>query len=202
MLKSLKELLARVAVGVAVGFLGAMPMASAAGFYHGDMSSGSEGSFVVTSGIILFCLTLALMGPIVRGGSSLLGALARSETRPSPAMALGLIAAGAVCVVASLGFAWSGYASNVRSAAEGMTRLMLTAKEAGINNFNFNLPSPDRSSAVGPMILTVLAFLLGSSLIGLGVWSSLGMPAVGSAFPYGNHHAPKEPIPAVDEARL
>ncbi len=199
--KSMKDLFAKLAVGVAVGFLGAIPMASAAGFYHGQMPNGSVDPTVVASGIILFFLAVALIGPVLRAGSSLLSALGRSETRPGPAVALGLIAGGTLCVVASLVFAWSSYRSDVAATGQAMTQMMGRMKEMGITNFNFNFPTPDAGSSAGPMILTILAFLLGSSLIGLGVWSSMGSRPV-SADAYPNNRALKVPIAAADESRL
>ncbi|MDB5353103.1 MAG: hypothetical protein JWN86_4350 [Planctomycetota bacterium] len=205
MVPFLRQAFLSSAVASAVAFLGAIPLASAAGFYEGDdMRHGNGGVVVFSSGALLFFLTLALIGPLTRVGASVASSLARSETRPAPAIALGLIACGTLCVICSLWFAWSSR-DPMAPTVKQMEQSMANLKTQGFNNVNFTLPGPSNAAgSPGPMILDVLAFFLGTSLIGLGVWASFSSATSGAAGMdhYSTNHVFKAPIPGTDEARL
>ena len=77
---------AKLAVSVAVGFLGAYPLASSSGLMgtgRAEQSAGLQSSS--TNGIILFFLTLALIGPTIRLVRQVLETLSRVEERPKTA---------------------------------------------------------------------------------------------------------------------
>lgn len=201
MIDFLKRSSLNLSVAVAAAFLGAIPLASEAGYYVPDQYNNGRGSeYIVLAAGILFFLTLSAMIPLTRLGSALLDSLGRAETRPVPAVALGLILCGTLCVISSVWLAWSARVS----APEAMARAMQMHANGG-NGMSINFSGPAGglvTSSFAPMILTILAFLLGSSLIGLGVWSSLdpANPGFGSGF--SNGRSLKTPIPAADEARL
>ena len=116
---------------------------------------------------------------------------------------MALIVCGTICSISALGFAWSARAANGPAAsADATARVIAQMKSMGVSNFNFNFPTAETASSVGPMVLTILDFLLGASLIGLGVWASLDPSASAHAWGLRNGHLHKEPIPAADETRL
>ena len=111
----------------------------------------------MSSAAVLFFLTIAVMGPLMRLGSSTMTALARSETRPAPPIALGLIVCGTLCVISSLWFAWSAHAS---SGPQGLANAMQQMRSQLPNgaSIQFDIPNFARgtSTAGGPMILTAM----------------------------------------------
>lgn len=202
MIEFLKRSSLNLSVALAASFLGAIPLATEAGYYVPDNSGSNRGSeYIVLAAAILFFLTLSAMIPLTRLGSTFLDSLGRAESRPVPAVALGLILCGTLCVISSVWLAWS---ARVSSAPEAMARAMQMHANGG-NGMSINFSGPAGglvTSSFAPMILTILAFLLGSSLIGLGVWSSLDPAHSGFGSGLFNGRPTKTPIPAADEARL
>ena len=80
-------------------------------------------------------------------------------------------------------------------------------KTQGMNAMSFNVqlppvPNVSAPSHAGPMILTVMTFLLGTGLLALGVWSSLDPSPHHAWGEPANGRAMKEPIAGTDSARL
>ncbi len=163
---------ARFAVSVAVGFLGAYPLASSSGLMGLDWDRNSTGPtmVVVFSGIILFFVTLALIGPTLRLIRQVLDVLARVEERPRPAVAVTMLVLGTLCDISAM---------LIQLNAENRPPASVSMNIPGFNGGNnpgFNAaPSMalQTSGSFGLGILTILTFLLGASLIGLGIWASL-----------------------------
>jgi hypothetical protein len=95
---------AKFAVSAAVGFLGAYPLASSSGLMGLDMNPNSPGPtmVVVFSGIILFFLTLALIGPTLRLIRQVLDALSQVEERPRPTVAFTMLCLGTLCDISAM----------------------------------------------------------------------------------------------------
>jgi hypothetical protein len=170
---------ARFAVSLAVGFLGAYPLASSSGLLGLDWNPNSTGPtmVVVFSGIILFFLTLGLIGPTLRLVRQVIDALGRVEERPRPAVAVTMFLLGTLCDISAMLIQLN--AGNRPPASVSMN---IPGFNGG-NNPGFNMaPSMavQSSGSFGLGILTILTFLLGASLIGLGIWASLkpGTPAI------------------------
>jgi hypothetical protein len=153
----------KLALALAVGFLGASPFARASGLMTGSgIERGPDGPITLVCGMILFCLTLGLIGPTLRLIQRILAILARIEDRPAPMVALGFVIAGTVCVIAALTVQYSAS----REIGEGLTMHM--GGQAG----NARIGLQASGSGLGLGILTFGTFLLGASLISLGIWTS------------------------------
>ncbi len=190
MFRFLQKAFLSLALGAAVGFLGAKPMTSAAG-YPTQMRFNDESPSpqMVTCGTILFFLTIAVIGPVQRGVGGLIAALNRSKTKPAPPIAMAMIVCGTLCSLGSLLLAWT-----ARSPGLEMLDALKRSAQNGMN-INFNLPAESfQGGSVGPMVMTALVFTLGASLIGVGIWASLD--ASPSSLPTANGPLVKEPIPA------
>ncbi len=193
-----QRLFLSVAVAAAVAFVGATPLAQAAGFYKENPNYSTENAPILSfSGAILFALTVALIGPMLRLIGTTVATLKHAQSRPAPVVSITLIGCGTLCVVVSLWLAWS--AKGMRPDAEFAQAMQAMAQQTnqtiqqttrntpnmGSANINWTITpqvtmkiDPPAQSA-GPMILTILAFLLGSSLIAVGVWGSID-PTAGS----------------------
>jgi hypothetical protein len=171
----------RLAIAVAVGFLGASQFAWASGMIQGGVvSEYAINVLTLVSGIILFVLTLSLIGPFTRLVRSVLDALSRVEERPGPAVALGMLGLGTLCAITAMLVQYSALSSQSKGVA------------MNVHNTSFIV---QYSGSFGLGVLTILSFLLGASMIGLGIWASL-KPASASTRPA---HAIKPKAPEFDE---
>jgi hypothetical protein len=181
----MRGIFTKIAVAVAVGFLGAYPFASASGLVTGDRFNGTPDElFVFCGGIILFFLTLGLIGPAGRLIERVVDALVRTEVRPAPMNILGMFCSGTVCAIAAMVIQYNAMHSN----PGGVT---ITGGGFGRGSGAGVVMHSSGSLVLG--ILTVLTFLLGASLIGLGVWASL-TPA-----PRTTSATTKPAVPELDE---
>jgi hypothetical protein len=156
---------ARLAVSVAIAFLGAYPFSELSGIAGGMRDSESRAALAMTSGMILFFLTLSLSGPVVRLVQKSLEALKQAETRPGPRVALTMLCLGTLCVIAALFVQYSAGRSS-------------TGVSMNVVDFTHNpqlVMHSSGSSFLG--LLTLLTFLLGAGLIALGTWASFKPPA-------------------------
>ena len=179
---------ARLASALAVGFVGAYPFASASGLAGmlRDPDDLNSRIIIVFGGIILFLLTLALIGPTLRLVHRVLEILARVEERPRPVVALVMMILGVCCSVAAM-------ATQFNATARPPSGLSMNLGGTGMNlNGMTRVDRVPGSFALG--VLTILTFLLGLSLISLGIWASL-KPAV----PTGARIV-KPAVPEFDEA--
>lgn len=203
MVNFLRRAFLNVSVASVVALLGAVPLASATGFDRGsDLGRpASERPLVWMCGFIVFCLTLAVMGPAARMIASLKATLERAETKPSPSAAIGMMACGTLCVLTSIYIAWMSSSASplagLKQSLKGMQDELRSANVPGIS-LNMNVPDvaafQEGSTGTGSMILASLAFFVGLGLIALGVWATL---------PPSRQQPPiKEPIPAADAASL
>jgi hypothetical protein len=153
---------AKIAVSVAIAFLGAYPLASSSGLM-GTVREDQRNSIIITSGFVLFFLTVALIGPTLRFIGQILDTLARVEERPRPTVAWTMLVLGTVCAISAMHIQLQ--AGNHPPASVSMN----------IPGFNSSTPSMavQSSGSLALSILTFLTFLLGASLIGLGIWASL-----------------------------
>jgi hypothetical protein len=167
-----RDMFAKIAVSVAVGFLGAYPLASSSGllgaaYFHDD---SSQNSLIMSSGIILFFLTLTLIGPTLRLARQILDTLGRVEERPRPPVALMMLFLGTFCAISAMIIQL-----NAENRPPSSISMNIPGFNAG-NNPGLN-PSPGMaiqpSGTLGLGILTILTFLFGTALIGLGIWASL-----------------------------
>lgn len=163
---------AKIAVSVAVGFLGAYPLASATGLLGNDriMDQYQEKSFIVSGGIILFFLTLALIGPTLRLVRQILDTLSRVEERPRSPFAGVMLLLGTTCVISAVLFQY-----NAATRPPATVSMNIPGFNGG-NNVGFNTNPGmviQSSGSFGLGILTILTFLLGASMIGLGTWASI-----------------------------
>jgi hypothetical protein len=156
---------ARLAVSVAVAFLGAYPFSELSGIAGAVRDSDSRAALAMTSGIILFFVTLSLSGPVVHLVQKSLEALKQAETRPAPKVALTMLCLGTLCVVSAL---FVQYSAGRSSGGVSMN----------VVDFSHNPQLVMRASG-SPFLglLTLLTFLLGGSLIALGTWASFKPPA-------------------------
>jgi hypothetical protein len=158
------SMFARFALAVAVGFVGAYPFSTASGLAHlekNPSSSSMQSVLTFFAGIILFSLTLGLAGPAIRLIARVTDRLGRVETRPSPQVAFMMMTFGVTCAIASLlvqGNASNRPPSGLTMNLNGGTQMVATQADGG-------------SFVLG--LLSVLTFLLGASLIGLGIWASI-----------------------------
>jgi hypothetical protein len=161
---------AKIAVSVAVAFLGAYPLASSSGLLGSPLISNEsqrrefqQQELIFGSGFILFFLFLALIGPTLRLIRQILDTLAKVEERPRPAVAVTMFVLGTVCAIAAMLIQLN--AGSHPPASVSMN----------IPGFNSSPPSMavQSSGSLALSILTFLTFLLGASLIGLGIWASL-----------------------------
>ena len=152
---------AKIAASVAVGFLGAYPLASASGLMRVEVSR--EPSLIITiSGIILFFVTVSLIGPTIRLIQSIVGTLKGIEERPKTSVSVTMLFLGTLCAISAM-----------------IIQLNTSRSEGVAMNFNapgFNMAPQmalQSSGSFAPGLLTILTFLLGVALIGLGIWGSL-----------------------------
>ncbi len=164
------NMFAKLVSSVAVGFLGAYPLASSSGLM-GTVRPDQQDPIIITSGIILGFLTLALIGPTIRLVRQVLEALGRVEDRPRPPVALAMLVLGTICAMSAMQIQLS--AANRPPASVSMNIPGFTTT-AGV--------AAQPSSSLGLGILTLLTFLLGAALIGLGIWASVkpSAPAIGT----------------------
>jgi hypothetical protein len=173
---------ARLAVSVAVAFLGAYPFSELSGIAGAMRDSEARAALAMVSGIILFFLALSLSGPVVRLVQTSLQALKQAETRPGPKVALTMLCLGTLCVIAALfvqysaGRSSSGLTMNVGDFTRNPQFVMQTSGSAFLG------------------LLTLLTFLVGGALIALGTWASLKPPAQATSLPV------KPDVPELKEA--
>ncbi len=182
-----------LSVAVVVGLVGAIPLTNATGISRVLPNGTSDGPLIFSCGVILFLLTLALIGPLRRSLSALASRLAQTDARPTPLAAATMIGSGTLCVLSSLYLAWASASNPANQIRDQMQGMMKSVKTNG-GSISVNLPPEalvGSGSGSGAMILTVAVFVLGTGLIALGVWASL--PA---AIPV------KVPIPASDATSL
>jgi hypothetical protein len=152
---------AKIAVSVAIGFLGAYPLATASGLF-GTVRESNRDSLIVASGIILGFLTLCLIGPMLRLIRQVLETLKQVEERPKPMVALTMLGLGSLLAITAM-------VIQVNAGSRASTGLSMN-----INGFT---QSPqmqvETSGSLALGILTIATFLLGASLIALGIWASL-----------------------------
>jgi hypothetical protein len=179
------SIVARLAVAVAVGFLGASPFTMASGLIPGlGLDFHSVGPLTTVSGVILFILTLALLGPVTRLVQKTLEALGRVEERPGPAVTLGMLGMGTLCAIAAMVVQYNA----------------LGAQSSGLTMHVGNMPSQvvvQSAGSFGLGVLSILTFLLGAAMIALGIWASL-KPSSTPPIP----HAIKPKVPEFDEAAV
>jgi hypothetical protein len=162
---SMGTMFAKLAVSVAVAFLCAYPFAELSGTMARMEDAESRSVLVTASGVILFFLTLSLIGPAIRVVHKIQDTLKQAETRPGPTVAVTMLCLGAICAISALFVQYSagrnatGVSMNV---AEFGRKPQLVMQTSG-------------SFVLG--LLTVLTFLLGASLVALGTWASLKPPA-------------------------
>jgi hypothetical protein len=134
-------------------------------------SSWNEHSFLIAGGIILFFVTLALIGPALRLFKQIMEALRQVEERPRPALAFAMLCLGTLCTVSAM---------LIQLNAGAQPAPTFTMTETGFTAGSRVSVAPPASLGLG--ILTTLTFLLGANLIGLGVWASLkpGIPPTAS----------------------
>ena len=175
---------ARLAVSVAVAFLGAYPFSELSGIAAGMRDSESRAALAMMSGVILFFLALSLSGPVVRLVQTSLQALKQAETRPGPRVALTMLCLGTLCVIAALCVQYSAGRSS-------------TGVSMNVVDFSQNPQLVMRASG-SPFLglLTLLTFLLGGALIALGTWASFKPPAQATAPPV------KAAVPELNEATV
>jgi hypothetical protein len=174
---------AKVAVSVAVAFLGAYPLASSSGLLGAAyfQNDSSQNSLIVSSGIILFLLSITLIGPTLRLVRQVLDTLSKVEERPRPTVAMTMIILGTVCAISAmliqLNYAWSRSPATVSMNIPNISGLNV-ANNPGLNRYASMAAQSSGSFGLG--IMTVLTFVLGASLIALGIWASLkpSAPAV------------------------
>ena len=152
---------AKLAVSVAVGFLGAYPLASSSGLM-GTVREYQQDSIIIASGMILFFLTLALSGPTLRLIRQVLETLSRVEERPRPPIAWTMLILGVTCAISSMVIALN---------ASNGPPVGLSMNLPGFNAGTQVVSQPSGSFVLG--LLTILTFVLGAALIGLGIWASL-----------------------------
>jgi hypothetical protein len=153
------SIFSKLAVAVVVGFLGALPFTSASGLISGLGIEFSQSIALLTfvSGFILFVLTLALLGPLSRLALKTVDALGRVEERPGPNVTLGMLGFGTLCAIASVLIQYN--------ALPTKADVTMNVRNSGI--------AFQSSGSSGLGLLTLLTFLLGASMIGLGIWASL-----------------------------
>ena len=178
------NMFAKIAASVAVGFLGAYPLASASGLMKAEVSH--EPSIIITiSGIILFFATVSLIGPTIHLIQSIVGTLRAIEERPKTSVAVTMLFLGTLCAISAI-------IMQVNAPRSDGVSMNLNAPEFSVAPQVATQSSG--SFALG--LLTILTFLLGTGLIGLGVWASL-KPAIPST-----RMIRKPAVPELDDAAV
>ena len=197
MFSFLRRYLLSILIGIAVGLIGAIPLADATTFERGSTPFTNESPLVWFNGILLFLLTVTFLTRLTPLVAFLFAAVGRCEPRPKPPVAIGMMACGTLCVLSALYLSW---ASRYSPAFEALQTMQGTMKEALAKGITYNFTLPDQifkmQPSLIPMLLTALVFSMGAGLIALGVWASIAPPAPGSPT------AIKVPIPAADAASL
>ena len=157
---------AKIAASVAVGFLGAYPLASSSGLM-GMVSTDNQGSVIVASGIILFFLAASLIGPTLRLIGQTLETLGRVEERPRPSVAWTMLVLGTACALSAMYFQFQAGSRPPSSVSMNLPGFTMTPSgtSPGV--------AVESAGSLGLGILTILTFLLGASMIGLGIWASI-----------------------------
>jgi hypothetical protein len=152
---------AKLAASVSLGFLGAYPLARTTGLMA-TVQPHQQNSIIITSGLILGFLTLALIGPTIRLIRQVVETLGQVEDRPKPMVAGVMLLLGTACAISSLQIAMNN---------SSRPPLGLSMNIPGFNAGTNVVSQPSGSFLLD--VLTLLTFLLGVSLVGLGIWASI-----------------------------
>ena len=143
------------ALAVAVGFLGANAFADAAGFPAPEDSNRDAGyvALRVLCGVVVFAVAFVVLAFVFREVRALAHSLARSPVRPAPPVALACVICGTACVLVALAVQVYAMRNPTVVAGPGFRALVQTP--------------------IMVHLVTLMAFVLGAGLIGVGVWSSM-----------------------------
>lgn len=188
-------MLAKFAVSVAVGFVGAYPLALASGLFTYLRAQNRDPDLVLVfaSGFILFALTLTLITPALQLISTIIATLRNVEERPKPWLA---------CVFLLLGTALSLSAMTV---VYNATRPIPQIPQGfTLNSNGFNASNPidlQPPSSLGLTLITFLTFFLGTVLVSLGIWATL-TTGVNRRSLVGSTSLIKPSIPELDDVAV
>ena len=151
-----------LALAVAAAFLGANAFADATGFPPVGNMGEQAGPIAlrILCGLVVFLVSLAVLGAMLRAFRALAGALARTADRPALAPTLAMLIGGTACVIATP-------VIEVLATRSTPPRVTMDVQFGGGVAIQSGIP-------IAVHLAALAALTVGVVLIGIGVWSSLG----------------------------
>ena len=158
-----------LALAVSAAFLGANAFADATGFPPvGDMGDQAGPiALRILCGLVVFLVSLAVLGALLRGFRTLAGVLARAADRPTLAPTLAMLIGGTACVIATP-------VIEVVATRSAAPRVTMDVGFGGGVAVQSGIP-------IAVHLASLAALTVGVALVGIGVWSSLGARRGGGA---------------------
>jgi len=158
-----------LALAVAIGILGAIPFAEAAGFYQNQ----EREPIALMCGLVLFFLAWMVLRFLFRLGTQIVWRLGQIRERPGLPVVITLLACGTLCVLGALLLVWHGAGGGL-DMSPGVN---LPGNMPGMNMVpRFDVSMRVSGSLIQPLAVCA-ALVIGVILLALGVWSSLAPAA-------------------------